>query len=651
MKGSPVDLTIPVKPNNKKDESFRKSAAKKQAEQNLTCEGKPRKYARRVPIDTSIAPPMAEGRRGHGYKTTIDAPPDLPVDPGMPANRIRDPNLLASVTPAEDDHNPNESLITTEFAARQQEVAQYLLKLRDAQSSFLGFVKLMNPSWTNIPDFQHELIECLDLLEKDRLGVNNLLITMPPRHSKSATTTVNFPSYYMAKDPSRYTMSCSYNATLAIDFGRQVRTIVEDPKIHQAFPDFALNAKASAADVWRTHANGAYFAVGLNGTTSGRPANLLIVDDPIKAREDAESASSRNRVWDFYSSALSLRLQPDNHNNPPKQIIILTRWHPDDLAGRLMATADWKDGLWRHINFPAIRKVQTNKRLIRCELPKDNPDYVPLEQLGTLPKSDRYVKVYEDQALWPERFPLETLIRRRELNPREFASLYMQEPFIKGGNLIKTEWWQYYPDDLNPENFMSLIITVDTAFKTKEQNDPSVALVAGIDRFGDIYIIDVMRGKFEFHQLKQRLIRLNTFWRGKGLRAMYIEDKSSGQSILQELRRESGLSLIPYKVIGDKVAKINSVLPLIEGGRVFLPKASPWLDSFIEETVSFPGGTHDDQVDCLAMALEILSRTNVSPESWDSNLNASLSLNNQKSAYGASLNSITKKTGWKGWGL
>ena len=162
----------------------------------------------------------------------------------------------------------------------QKQVAQYLLRIRDANEGFLGFVKLMYPDWV-LADFQLELIEALDSLEKGTLGSNNLLITMPPRHAKSTFGTVLFPSYFMARDPQRYIMSCSYNAQLATDFGRQVRTVVEQNLINQAFPDFNLSQESRAADVWRTESGGAYFAVGVGGTTSGRTNSH---PDPLASR-------------------------------------------------------------------------------------------------------------------------------------------------------------------------------------------------------------------------------------------------------------------------------------------------------------------------------------------------------------------------------
>jgi predicted phage terminase large subunit-like protein len=323
----------------------------------------------------------------------------------------------------------------------------------------------------------------------------------------------------------------------------------------------------------------------------------------------------RNRVWNYYTSALSTRLQPQRDGTPGKRIVILTRWHPDDLAGRLMKTEDWREGRWKHISFKAITEVDTKLRVPVNQLPKDDPRYAP--KLQDVPNAKRYVMGTREISLWPERFPLEDLKRRERLNPREFASLYQQSPYVLGGNLIKTQWWQRYPGDTNPQNFPIVVIGVDTAFKKTETSDYSAAIVAAIDNIGDIYILDVQRGKWEYPDLKRRLIALNNKWRGHGLRAFYVEDKASGQSIIQDLKRESGLAIVPYKVTFDKVARVNSILPLIEGGRVHLPDEAPWLDNFVEECVTFPNGTNDDQVDALSIVLDVLARTGITHQ-WES---------------------------------
>ena len=298
----------------------------------------------------------------------------------------------------------------------QAQAAKYLLKLRDASDSFEGFVRLCYPDWV-IADFQLELINALDKLEKGTLGTDNLLVTMPPRHAKSTFSTVLFPSYFMARNSHRYIMSCSYNSQLATDFGRQVRGVVEQQIMNQAFPEFSLSKESRAADVWRTDQGGAYFAVGVGGTTSGRPANLLIVDDPIKSREDAESMTQRNKTWNYYTSALATRLQPQSDGSNSKQIIILTRWHPDDLAGRLMESEDWKEGRWSHINFPAIKKIN-GKKVSRRHLAEDDPRWVDSKTFQNLSHKKRYIHEEEEESLWEERFPLEDLKKKRTSKPQ-----------------------------------------------------------------------------------------------------------------------------------------------------------------------------------------------------------------------------------------
>tara|TARA_B100000768_G_scaffold50555_1_gene49368 strand:+ start:3570 stop:5234 length:1665 start_codon:yes stop_codon:yes gene_type:complete len=548
-----------------------------------------------------------------------------------------------------------------------QDAAKHLLKLSEAERSFLGWVRLQNPGWV-LPQFHLDMIEALDRLEKntldshygksaeekariERVPVRNLLITMPPRHGKSTYGSIIFPAYFMSRKPSRFLMSTSYNSQLATDFGRQVRDLCNEPTTSQTFPDFEMSPDSRAVDQWRTTAQGAAYFIGVGGTTSGRAANLLVFDDPLKSREEAESATQRNRVWNYYVSALSTRLQPDIDGVPPAQICILTRWHPDDLAGRLMDTDDWKEGRWLHINFPAVEEkpIQGDVgKISRSNLPSDHADYLAPNEASKLSSGKRYIRKTEKIALWPERFSLEDLERRQRLNPREFASLYQQTPYIQGGNLIRSSWWRTYPEDMKPEKFSSLIIAADTAFKARQDSDYSVMMVMGLDTTGDIYIIDCVRERFEFPELKRRMIQLNNQWRGRGLRGIYIEDKASGQSLIQELKRESGVSVIPYRVSTDKVTRLSAVLPIIEGGRVFIPSSAVWLDAFHDECQTFPAGTHDDMVDAMAIGLDVLARTPSTgeyyqppqfslPKSKDSMWNHTSDLNNMSDS-------------WRGWG-
>lgn len=512
----------------------------------------------------------------------------------------------------------------------RQQAAEMLLRLREASQSFLGFVRLHKPKW-KIKPFHMKLIETLDKLEKGELmhpaghTIRNVLINWPPRHAKTEYATKLFPAYYIARRSNRKVLASAYNERLAMDFGGAVREYLEHPLTLKAFgPELyperplALDQSSRAKELFRTIPHGPGVAggggqvafVGVDGTTTGRPANLLLIDDPIKNRKEADSPTYRNRIWSDYNSALLTRQEPDDENQaPPIQVVIHTRWHPDDLAGRIMDMREFKTD-WLHLNEPAIQTVDSGVTISVRDLPPDDPRHVPKSTpLGNLNPSRRYVSCAKEVALWEEQVPLKELLKRRELNPREFASLYQQSPYIEGGNLVKSTWWRYFKADFKPENFMSLVVACDTAFKTNEQADYSVLLFMGMDRAGDIYIIDCIRERYDFPTLKRLIVSQNARWRGKGLRGFYIEDAASGQSLLQELRATAGVSAIAWKHHNrDLTARLQAVLGMIEGGRVLLPEQAPWLDAFLEEMQSFPSSEHDDQISALTIGLDVLSR-------------------------------------------
>jgi predicted phage terminase large subunit-like protein len=532
-----------------------------------------------------------------------------------------------------------------------QQAAQRLLQIKSAQNGFEGFVRAINPSFELAP-FQLELIAALNALEDGTLGKRKLLINMPPRHGKSWLASTLFPVYYLARRPNRQILATSYNQDLAKTFGRATRDIAREPILLQAYPDFSMSNESTAADDWRTSLGGSYYATGIGGSTTGRAANLLLTDDPVKAREEADSPTTRNKTWSYYVSALTTRLQPEPDGTPPIEILIMTRWHPDDLAGRVMDTDDWREGLWHHINFPAITSRRTNIKAPVTSLPPDDPRYLPPGKLPTVSPSKRSYFVEEEAALWPERFPLDALKKRQRLDAREFASLYQQSPYIQGGNLIKTSWWQSYPTADRPDT-PTVIIAADTAFKKTETADYSVLLTLGLTNAGDILVLDLFRERLDFPELKRSAISLSARWRGRGLRGLYVEDKASGQSLIQELRSQSGISVLPVRVSTDKVSRLNAVSPLIEGGRVFLPDKAEWLDDFMNEAQSFPNGKHDDIIDALTIGLDALSRMgSTSGAMMTGPIEMTASLNAQMaSQWGQPLGKQMKgRSGFQGWG-
>lgn len=534
-----------------------------------------------------------------------------------------------------------------------QQAAQRLLLIRKAQEGFEGFVRALHPNFDLAP-FQLELIAALDALERGALpdGKRKLLISMPPRHGKSWLASTLFPVYYLARKTHRQVLATSYNQDLAKTFGRAVRDTAREPIVLQSHPDFAMSEESKAVDDWRTTSGGVYYATGMGGSTTGRAATLLLTDDPVKNREEADSPTSRNKAWSFYVSALANRLQPEPDGTLPIEILIMTRWHPDDLAGRIMETDDWKEGLWHHINFPAITTTKSTVRASVAQLPPDDPRHIPAGNLSKVAPGKRYYYPEVESALWPERFPLETLKQRQRLDPREFSALYQQTPYIKGGNLLKTSWWQTYPvSDTPPPT--TVILAADTAFKKTETADYSVILALGLTHSGDIHILDMIRQRLDFPELKRVAISQSARWRGRGLRGLYIEDKASGQSLIQELRTQSGLSVIPVRVTADKVARLNAVSPLIEGGRVFLPDKAEWLDDFMTEAEAFPNAKHDDIIDALTIGLDALSRMSVSTSAMlSAPIELDASLNNQMtSQWGQPLTKTAKgQAALKAWG-
>ncbi|GAG84874.1 unnamed protein product, partial [marine sediment metagenome] len=291
---------------------------------------------------------------------------------------------------------------------------------------------------------------------------------------------------------------------------------------------------------------------------TGRGFNVGIIDDPVKDEEEAASQVIRDKVWDWYQKVFRTRAEPE-----AAIIIVMTRWHQDDLVGRLLKQAkeDPASDQWKVLHFPAIK---------------------------------------DGQALWPGRYPIGVLEKiRSSIGGRAFESLYQGNPTVAEGQIIKREWWKYYKER---PNFLRIIHSWDTAFKSKTQNDYSVCTVWGEAQNG-FYLLDVWRAKVEFPELKRAAVALDA--RDKPS-AVPVEDKASGQSLIQELQRDTNIPVLPYKVDRDKVARAYAVTPLIEAGKVFLPESAPWLFDYIEELSAFPNAEYDDQVDSTTQALSFM---------------------------------------------
>jgi len=415
------------------------------------------------------------------------------------------------------------------------------------------------------PNFElaahHRLI--VDELEAVERGeIRRLMIFMPPRHGKSLLASQIFPAYYLGRHPDRQIICASYGQELADDFGRKVRNIVSDP-IHRAiFPEFRLADDSASMRRFGTTAGGSYFAVGRDGAITGRGADIFLIDDPLKNFEEARSELIREGLHQWYSTVARTRLQPGGGI-----VLISTRWHEDDLAGRVLREASGED--WHVLSLPAIAEVDESFR-----------------RAG--------------EALWPEKFPLEVLEQiRREVGGAIFTSLYQQHPAAAEGTVFNRGWWRFYRE---LPACKRVVQSWDTAFKTGSENDYSVCTTWGVLGNG-YYLLSFWRGRVDFPELKRLVGSLGKEWKPN---AILVEDKASGQSLIQELQYQSALPIISISVDRDKMARAQAITPLIEAGKVFLPESAPWLDAYVDELAAFPTGVHDDAVDSTTQALNYL---------------------------------------------
>lgn len=383
---------------------------------------------------------------------------------------------------------------------------------------------------------------------------------MPPRHGKSELVSLRFPVWYLGKHPDRAIVQAGYAESIALTHSRKARDVFVSKETFFLFPHVhyrperpaqeVLIPERQAAHEWGTKQGGSYYAVGIGGGLTGRGFDVGIIDDPVKDEEEASSKTIREKVWDWYTRVFRTRAEPG-----AAIIVVMTRWHEDDLVGRLLEETKSSPGAdqWKILHFPAIK---------------------------------------DGQALWPERFPLDELNKLRATPSalRSFESLYQGNPTVAEGQIFKREWWKFYKQR---PYFERLIHSWDTAFKDKTQNDYSVCEVWGETQTG-FYLVDVWRGKVEFPELKRMAEAL--YERDKP-HAVLVEDAASGQSLIQELQRNTRIPVLPIKVDKNKVARANAVTPLIEAGRVYLLESAPWLYDYIEELSGFPNATHDDQVD------------------------------------------------------
>jgi predicted phage terminase large subunit-like protein len=408
----------------------------------------------------------------------------------------------------------------------------------------------------------HHVLICKKLQGILDGSVKKLMIFLPARHGKSATVTESFPSYYLGRFPKRRVISVSYGDSLARRFGRKNRAKIEEYG-KQLFNIQLAQDNASVTDWGLEGEEGGMLSCGIGASITGHGADLLLIDDPIKNREEANSAVIRNKIYEEYQSSLITRL----HKNGAI-ILIMTRWHEDDLAGRILE----KEEGWEVLSIPA--EAEENDLLGRAV-------GEPLWDAGGYGKE------------WIKRMKV-------AVGSQTWNSIYQQRPSAAEGNVIKRQWIKFYKQV--PPAFDEMLISVDASFKDSKDSDYCVLQVWGKNK-GEKYLVDQIRDKMDFPSTVSALRALVA--RYPAATVKLIEDKANGSAIISYLKQEIS-GIIPVTPKESKTARLSAVSPEFESGSVYFPDPSiaSWIGESIEEMVSFPNAKHDDFVDACSQALQ-----------------------------------------------
>jgi len=380
------------------------------------------------------------------------------------------------------------------------------------------------------------------------------MVTMPPRHGKSELVTKRFPAWWLGNNPKGQIITASYNSDLARDFGRSVRNIVNGPRYANIF-DTRLASDSKAADRWNTNKDGAYVAAGVGTAVTGRGADLLIIDDPLKDRAEADSELQRENVWNWFTSTAYTRLMPGG-----AVIVVQTRWHEDDLSGRLLEQMGAGGDQYFQLDLPAINE--------------------------------------KGEALWPSRYDLRALQRiRSAIGPRDWSALYQQNPTPDEGTFFKREWFRRHK--AVPQNVFKYGSS-DYAV-SEDKGDYTEHVLAGIDPDGVIYVSEDSWHKQAtadvWVEAKLDLIAKHKpfCWFGEaGVIQKAVEPALKRRMI--ERKVYGRLEWIPS--INDKPTRARALQARAAMGLVSLPEG-PEGDRMLEQLIAFPAGKHDDFVDAL----------------------------------------------------
>lgn len=513
---------------------------------------------------------------------------------------------------------------STRSTKLKQELAARIL----ARRRLLPFVQRMNPKY--LAGWVHEdICRRLEKFSDDVAEGKSprLMLLMPPRHGKSELASKNFPAWHLGRHPDHEFIACSYNLSLAMGFSRKVKQIFTDPSFQSVF-DVRLDPNNQSTEEWGIEGQrGGYVAAGIGGPITGKGAHCLVIDDPIKNAEEADSPDAREKIWEWYLSTAYTRLAPGGG-----VLVIQTWWHDDDLAGRLQqlmkGNEDDEDiDQFEIVKYPAIAEADewldpVTGEIVRVEHSEATDEDVMRSRMQAIVRAkktghDPAVLTYlraKGQALHPARYDIKKLnkIRAQNKGGRWWSALYQQNPTPDDGAYFLKEQFRRSP--LPEKRECNVFMAWDFAISEKKTNDFTVG-VCGLQDYDDVlHVADVVRFKTgDAFQIVESILNLTLRWYSPTLRVGFEDGQiwRAIESLLRKRMRERQIyfSIEVLKPITDKMARARALQGRMQQGMVNFNPTAEWFETTRNEMLRFPAGVHDDQVDALAWLAQLTINT------------------------------------------
>lgn len=431
-----------------------------------------------------------------------------------------------------------------------------------ANRDLLPYVMSMHtkydPLW-----YHRKIAAALEALQRG--DINKLIIMAPPQHGKSQLSSFDFPSWCLGKNKDEKIIMGSYASEVAEKFGRSVRNSFSDPVFQAIFPGVTLSEDSKAVNRFNTNGEGYYIATGRDGSVTSYACDLLILDDMFKGDGEAKSETIREKVWTTYNSVYCTRL-----HSKSRQVMFMTRWHDDDLIGRVLATEE-KD--WVVLKFPAIAE-----------------------------EDEQYRK--KGEALWPERFPVSLLDAVKKKDPTLFYCMYQQNPVNEENAEFKKDWFRYFRDDECPGN-LRIFTTVDPAISKKASADDSCVMTVGVTPDNVKFILEYTNAKLNPSELIEEIFRHYVKYNPVqvGIETVAYQEALSHFLKIEMKKRNVFMRIEEIRTKEDKESKIRGLIPHYQNGVIY--HRAGFCDTLEQQLLRFPKSAHDDVMDSLAMQLQL----------------------------------------------